>query len=309
MRQREGLRTAVVVPVGPGKDSAVDTLQSVEAFCRERHVVIVVDDQTNDGTREALATLKKPHWQVFRNTRRHGISHLVHTLCFAYQRVIQHTGCDLILRLDQDALVIKPGLLPEALAFMDTNPAIGIFGVYDVDYNRPRTFESHRRLFDREAAWYRSLFGWRPSWKRYLSMAEGNGYERGDNVFGGAYFITRSCLVAADQIGALNVPWNWHSKIQEDVYFSMVAVAAGFRMGHFAAPDGPLCLEWRGLPFPASALAASKYKLVHSVDKGPNTGPDANGGKTAREVFRAMRPALGSSGQISPGTVVKDTLR
>jgi hypothetical protein len=69
----------------------------------------------------------------------------------------------------------------------------------------------------------------------------------------------------------------------------MIAVAAGFKLGHFAAPEGPLCMEWRGLPYPAEKLIASKYKLVHSVDKGPNTGPVENGGRTAREVFRDSR--------------------
>jgi hypothetical protein len=50
-------------------------------------------------------------------------------------------------------------------------------------------------------------------------------------------------------------------------------------------------MEWRGLPYPAAILAASKYKLVHSVDQGPNTGPTENGGKTAREVYRDLRTA------------------
>jgi len=107
--------------------------------------------------------------------------------------------------------------------------------------------------------------------------------------FWGAYFVTRDCIEAAIKIRALKVPWHWHSKMQEDVYFSMVTVAAGFQLGHFAAPEGPLCMEWRGLLHPAAILAASKYKLVHSVDKGPNTGPTENGGKTAREVYRDLR--------------------
>ena len=113
--------------------------------------------------------------------------------------------------------------------------------------------------------------------------------KQGDNVFGGAYFITRECISAIHKLGALKVPWNWHSNMGEDVYFPMVAVAAGFGLGHFAAPDGPLCLEWCGLPMPAAEGAHSKYKLVHSVDKGKNTGPAENGGKTAREVFRDLR--------------------
>lgn len=277
------------MPVGPGKDSALDTLQSVETFCPEPHVVLIVDDHTFDGTYEALCAARKPNWQIFRNERPHGILRLVHTLCYAYKQVLSSTESELILRLDQDALMIKPGLFAEALAFMEDNPTVGLFGVHEVDYNRPRHFDSHRRLFDSEAAWYRRWIGQRPSWMEFLKIAEVKGYRRGENVFGGAYFITRPCLEVAMKMGALTVPWRWHSKIQEDVYFSMVAVAAGFRMGHFAAPDGPLCMEWRGLPFPAATLAASKYKLVHSVDKGPNTSAIENGGKTAREVFRALR--------------------
>jgi len=280
---------AVVVPVGPGKEAALDTLQSVEFFCPEPHVVIVVDDQTKDGTYEALMEAKRPHWHIFRNKQAQGISRLVHSLSFAFEQVIARTECKLVFRLDQDALIIKPGLFPEAFAYMRNNPAVGLFGIYEVDYNRERNFKSHQELIDREAAWFRPLIGRRPSWMNFLRMAESKGYKRGDNVFGGAYFVTRECIEAATKIGALNVPWHWHSKMQEDVYFSLITVAAGFRLGHFAAPDGPLCMDWRGLPYPAKALAASKYKVVHSVDKGPNTSATENDGKTAREVFRELR--------------------
>jgi len=283
---------AIVIPVGPGKDFVLDTLESVGCFCPEPHVVFIVDDQTRDGTYEALMKVKKPHWHIFRNKKPHRIKRLVHGLAFAFEEVIARTECELILRLDQDALIIKPGLFAEAMAFKNSNPSVGLFGVYGVDYNGPREFECHKRLFDRETAWYRPLIGKRPSWENFLRIAEGRGYKRGDNVFGGAYFVTRECLKAAIKMGALNVPWHWHSKMQEDVYFSMIAVAAGFKLGHFAAPDGPLCMRWRGLPYPAATLANSRYKLVHSVDKGPNTGPKENDGRTAREVFRDLRAKM-----------------
>lgn len=280
---------AIIFPVGPGTIPALDTLESVEHFCPEPHVVFIVDDHTNDGTYEALVAAKKPKWHIFRNKRPQGIRRLVHTLCFAYKQVLDKTDCQLILRLDQDALFIGFGLFSEAFAFIRSNNGVGMFGTYDVDYNRPRNFDMHRRLITKEIAWYRSLVFQRPSWKAYLFKAEHNGYKRGDNVFGGAYFITRECLSGMRKLGALNVPWNWHSQLDEDVYFSMIAVAAGFQLGHFSAPNGPLCMEWRGLPYPATKLAASNYKLVHSVDKGPNTGSSENGGRTAREVFRKLR--------------------
>lgn len=128
-----------------------------------------------------------------------------------------------------------------------------------------------------------------PFWVDLLHLAESRGYSRGDNVFGGAYFVTRKCLDGINVLGGLNVPFSWHSRMMEDVYFSMAAVAVGFSLGNFAAPDGPLCLAWRGLPHPAKELAASHYKMIHSVDKGCNTGPDENNGMTAREVFKRIR--------------------
>jgi hypothetical protein len=203
--------------------------------------------------------------------------------------VLTHTPCTLVLRLDQDAQLIKQGVITDAYAFVAANPTVGLFGVYERDYNRPRSFDSHRALIAKEVSWLRRVLRIQPSWSSLLRMAEQNGYRRGDNVFGGAYFLTRACLDAMRQLGALDVGHSWHSRLMEDVYFSMVTIAAGFDLGHFAAPDGPLCLEWRGLPYPARTLVDSHYKLVHSVDKGQNTSRAANSGQTAREVFKEVR--------------------
>lgn len=283
------MTSAIVVPVGPGEEAALDTLESVACYCAEPHVVVVVDDHTRDGTYDALVSRKRANWRILRNPRPMGCARLVHSLCSAYRLILTETRCDLVLRLDQDALIVKPGVLSDALAYMRLNPAVGVFGVYDRDYNRPRSFESHRKLMNREMSPLRTLVGLRPWWTPLFRLAQQRGYRAGDNVFGGAYFIMRPCLEAMDAVGALTVPYRWHSRLMEDVYFSMAAVAAGFDLGHFGAPSGPLCLEWRGLPYPARVLAESPYKVVHSVDKGTNTGPDANEGMTAREYFRAVR--------------------
>jgi glycosyltransferase involved in cell wall biosynthesis len=292
-------QVAVVMPVGPGKEAALDTLQSIEAYCPEPHLVFIIDDRTTDGTYEALLAAKKPHWYIFRNQWPHKIERLAQSLGHTFEQIVAQTECEIILKIDTDALIIKPGLFPEALAYHKSNPSVGVFGVHEVDYNRPRSFEFHKRMFDRESAWYRSLIGQRPFWKDYLKLAESRGYKRGDNVFGGAYFVTRQWVEAAVKMGALKIPWRWHSNMGEEIYFSMIAVAAGLRLGHFAAPDGPLIMEWRGLPYPAEKLIDSKYKLVHSVDKGPNTGPADNGGRTAREVFRALRNATVSNDETA----------
>jgi glycosyltransferase involved in cell wall biosynthesis len=282
---------AVIIPVGPGKDAVLDTLESIACYCPEPHVVIIVDDCTQDGTYDALVSARRPNWHIFRNARPMGIDRLVRTLCTGYRFALSETSCRLILRLDQDALIIKPGVITEALRYADSNPPVGLFGVYERDYNRPRSFEAHRKLIDRELSWSMRLLGPKPSWAPLLALAERQGYRRGDNVFGGAYFVTRECLAEMQKLGALSVPYRWHSRLMEDVYFSMAAVAAGYKLGHFAAPEGPLCLEWRGLPYPARVMAQTSYKVIHSVDKGENTQAELNGGMSPRDIFKAMRDA------------------
>jgi len=295
-------RVAVVIPVGPGARSALDTLASVDYYCSEPHDVIIVDDSTTDGTYEAMLKEQRPHWRILRNPLNMGRFRLVQTLCSAYRSVLSATDCGLVLRLDQDALIIKPGVLSDALCYAKMNPTVGLFGVYTQDYDRPRSFECHEKNIKREISWPRKIIGRRPYWTNLLLMAEQRGYKRGDNVFGGAYFLTRDALLAMERIGALNVPYRWNSRLMEDIYFSMAVVAAGFDLGHFAAPDGPLCLEWEGLPYPAGELIKSPYKVVHSVDKGKNTDRETNGGKTPREVFESLRvPQQKRTAETFPG--------
>jgi hypothetical protein len=280
---------AIVMPVGPGKETALDTLESIACYCAEPHLVIVIDDCTQDGTYEALLSARQPNWRILRASRPMGVDRLVHNLCLAYNTILSESNCSLVLRIDQDALIVRPAVISDAISYALTNPNVGIFGVYEHDFNRPRSFETHRRLIAKELNWARNVLGLQPSWAPLLKRAEGRGYKPGDNVFGGAYFITRACLSAMKDSGALDVPYRWHSHMMEDVYFSMAAVAAGFDMGHFAAPDGPLCLEWRGLPYPAAEMSKTHYKIIHSVDKGKNTEPEANDGKKPREIFKALR--------------------
>ena len=282
-------RAAVVVPIGPGIETALDTLESVDAYCPEPHQVIIVDDHTSDGTYEALMTARRSNWTVLRNERPLRIERLVHTLCVAFRHVLDSTPCELVLRLDQDALLIKPGVLSEGLDYMAAHRNVGLFGVYEVDYNRPRNWEVHRRRITQETGWLRRISGRSAFYLPFLREAERRGYTRGDNVFGGAYWITRACLEEMRKMTALDPPYEWHSALMEDVYFSIATVAAGFEMGHFAFPTGPLCLEQGGLPYPAAQLAASHAKVVHSVDKGPNTDSASNGGITARQFFRRLR--------------------
>jgi hypothetical protein len=285
---------AVIVPVGPNDTaSALDTLDSIRTYCPEPHIVVVMDDHARDAdSLHATVTTYSNGSVVLKNQRPMGFYRLVWTLSRGLRWILDNTNADIILKLDSDALIIKPGVLTDAARYAAAHPRVGIFGVYEVDYNRPRDFSMHTSIINREMHWWRLLTLRRPPYYDVLRMAEDHCYRRGDNVFAGAYFFTRPALESMRTI-ALNPPDDWPSNVLEDIYFSMSAVAAGFEMGHFAMPTGPLCLEWQGLPYPPAELDAdSRIKLVHSVDKGQHTDG-------AREYFRNLRTSQNAMRSLS----------
>ncbi len=303
----------IIIPCGPCSETILDTAESIDYYCPEPHEIVFVDDCTKDGTYETLVSSKRSHWHILRNERPNGFLRLVHTLCFGMRYIYKMFKCRCVLKMDSDSLIIGSGVITDALEYMEANPHMGMFGVYEVDYNKPRTFAAHKKQMDNAVLRWRRMVGLRPSWSDMLRVAEGKGYRRGENISGGGYFITRRCLDAIAELGYLNVPYSWysnviqylfdtiqhvigmrlpyswHGRLAEDVFFSMATVASGYKLGHFAAPDGPICVALRGLPYPAKELLRRGYKIVHEPDKGPNTSALENGGVNARMFFRIIR--------------------
>lgn len=303
----------IIIPCGPCSEIILDTAESIDHYCSEPHEIVFVDDCTKDGTYEALISSKRSHWHILRNEKPNGFLRLVHTLCSGLRYIRTNFRCKCVLKLDADSLMIGSGVISDALKYMEENSDVGMFGVYEVDYNKPRTFIAHKKQMDNALNWWRPLVGLKPSWVNILQIAESKGYRRGENISGGGYFITRECLGTIEELGYLNVPYSWYNsviqcsfdaierirrkslrkrrlgRIAEDVYFSMATVAAGYKLGHFAAPDGPICIALRGLPYPAKKLLSHGYKIVHEPDKGPNTSALENEGVAAREFFRIVR--------------------
>jgi glycosyltransferase involved in cell wall biosynthesis len=310
---KSDMLTTIVIPCGPAMKSILDTADSIEHYCPEPHNVVFVDDHTTDGTYEALLDAKRSNWHIIRDKKHNGFLNLYNTICAGYRYAHNNFPGSLILKLDTDTLLIRSGVITDALKYIEKTHDIGMFGVYSVDYNRPRDFSKHKKQMDKVSSFWRTISGFRPSWIKLLDAAEHHGYKRGENVFGGGYFLTWPCLDAMKKSGYLDppyswynpvnefclraiekirgraLPYSWHSRLSEDVYFSMATMAVGYKFAHFAAPDGPLCMEWRGLPYPAEEIWRQGYKVVHSVDKGPNTSADENGGITARELFQQIR--------------------
>jgi hypothetical protein len=283
----------VVIPVGPGSAAeALDTLDSVHTWFPADHHVVLVDDRTEDGTWEQLQPAAGDRVHVLRNPRHHGWVGLPHTLGPAFQWAVGQFASPFVVKLDSDALITGPDLVEDIGRFMAANPTVGMFGRHLINVDGTiKSFAMHTDGVRNETAFPE---GQRPWWTPICEVAADRGWGRGENVFGGCYVLTTPCVEAMAAAGYLDPDWDtWRSSMSEDVYFTMCTVAAGFERGQFGVPNGPMALAWRGLPCPPSVVLEHGWSVVHSVDKGAFTTAEENGGRTAREIFRAHRRQAG----------------
>ncbi len=285
---------AVLIAVGPGNHANVlDTLSSLFHFCPPDCHIVLVDDCTSDGTYDLLRGLKDPRVIILRNATPQRYDGLVHTIALGLREIVKIPGLTLLLKTDTDALMTGHGLFDDAAAFMRDHPRVGIFGRHLTNYDgTPKDFSILTGFFHREMRFPRNLIPNRTGYLPILHQALKNGWQLGENVFGGAYFLTGDCLRKMEALGHLDLTGSGRTSVAEDCYVTMGAIAAGFERAQFAHPAGPMGLAFTGLPAPAQVLAEKGMKIVHSVDKGPNTSREENDGLTPREFFAKLRQQI-----------------
>jgi hypothetical protein len=301
---RSNLKHAVILPVGPGKtENVLDTIDSILFYEGLGITLFVVDDCTNDGTFEALRKIDDERIVLIRNQRSFGYHGLHVTVANALRECVKRGPYATVFRIDWDALITGSGVCDLAFELLEKNPHVGIFGRHLINYDgTSKRYNMHTQsLLDMKAYPTRDdKAEGGISW--ICDLAIRNGWGLGENIFGGAFFMRFQCVQAMLDKGFLDDIENPNGWVIEDVFFTMCALAAGFDRAHFAAPTAPLALAFRGLPASAEELHRAGMKVIHSVDKGPWTTREENGGLTPREFFaRLRRPIAAPRTQQSKG--------
>jgi hypothetical protein len=175
---------------------------------------------------------------------------------------------DLVLRIDDDALVIDRGYEYDAMERFGNNPNVGLLGSYRITCTgNVRDFLPPAKILEHEMS---------PSGafadparcailRQPVSLAEETGYQRGENCLGAACFFCKKVLHDIRDRGFLGRHDLASSKLCDDHLFSLIVMATGYLIDDFATEGHPLGLAWRGLPASPAALVAMKKKIVHSV--------------------------------------------
>lgn len=280
--QMENVVVAVLWPIGPSCKVAhiKDTYDSIRFYLGHSRRVVIVDDSGDDRVRSAISPTDDV--SILKTAGKQGKGYgLYITLSQGLVFITKNVSCDVILRMDTDALVVNTA--PEMLAFrhFQDNPFDGIIGSHKISSNggvrdwaavanvieyfiAPHRWIMQRRLLKkairRPERIIHSLLV-----KRWVLTAKSQGYELGEHCMGGAYFMNPRLVSKLYEQGLLGRrEFKWVG-LEEDMIFGLLAYVAGFRLNDFATEGFPMGLKHIGLPAAPPELILQGKSVIHST--------------------------------------------
>jgi len=255
-------------------DMLIDTIDSIECLVKESYHIIAVDDCSDGNIHEKLSSAK-PGITVLRNERKNGgRSGLYITMAAACKYALDNFEFSLFMKMDTDALMVGPGLITQAAEYLAQNHNTGILGSYTIRADgKKRSWFKWKMAFLYESCLLRPLFRKTALWKDPLREALNHGYRRGENVLGGAYFISHACLKKMAEKGYLDYKYDIirsESRIGDEIIYCLFCKASGFEIHDFGKPHQTMAIALDNLPLSKEAVLAGGKTVIHSVKLGKN---------------------------------------
>lgn len=181
---------------------------------------------------------------------------------------------DVLLKLDTDALCLRPGVFAEARACFEARPRVGMAGSHLRGTGDERDDHRFAWLVPLMEAEAREDARFAEAWDAALA----NGYTPGEHVQGGVYVLSRAALDALDAAGLLRWRPRLDATLYDDVVLSMFVYAAGFTL---ASLEPTILSAPNNLPVQLGAVAELSPAAVHTVKRGL-------GGESEAEVRAAL---------------------
>ena len=233
-------------------------------------VAVVVADNTRDGLdRTGSRDLPALRYRRFPSDGRSStLGRLYLNVATCLAEILDAYDFDVLLRLDDDALIIGPDPDLDAIGYFESNPHIGCLGSYRVTCTGyPRSFDHPARTLHHElysAAILKHPRRWM-ALRTIYSLARRHGYEDGEHCLGAACFFSHAVLLAMRDKQLFPTPALATSNLGDDHMLGLLVHAAGFDLGDFATGQYPLGLALRGLPMSPGELVDAGKKVVHSL--------------------------------------------
>jgi hypothetical protein len=266
----------IVIPVGPTCkiNFVLDTLSSIQHYVHCNYKVIISDDSQNSSVHDEVMR-GFPDVIILKTKRSYGKGlGLYVALSRAYSFALDEFDFAALLRLDTDALIIGHNPQTPIIEYFKNHPLIGMAGRYVKGLHSPDDFgnvwdNGGRQLIVAIAKVFTRYFLRHPFifWRvrRLLFRAINNGYELGELIFGGAYAFSHSCLETLRKNNLLPLKYVPSAPLEEDHFFTLLVISAGFGVGDLATGGGPFACTWKGLPASPQVLHEANKKIIHST--------------------------------------------
>lgn len=282
----------VVIPVGPkcNVEFIADTIDSVLSFTTRERRIILMDDSSKDTGQRVRE--RHPDLTVLKSPRTLGkLGGLYCNLSAAFDYAISNFTFKALLRLDTDALLVGSNPEADAITCFESDPRVGSAGNYTHEYGgklRDRTWVANQLV--RQTRGIRSMIR-QPrgafALHRILPRARRNGYELGEEVFGGACFYSYAAVRSLALAGYLPHRGLARAHLEEDEVFGIALRACGYHFADLWSHNQSFACTWNGLPAAPEELCSGPAKVIHSVRDYKTMSE-----RELRHFFRERRAAL-----------------
>lgn len=243
--------------------------------------LLAVDDCSVEDVRDVA---RDPRVDLFRRWRPCGYpTGLTGLLLGAFELLVERYQFDVLLKIDTDALCLRPGLFEETEHVFTADPTVGMVGTYLADASAET--DEHR------FAWLVPVIEQEarrdPVLRRALEAAQANGYRDGEHIQGGVYLVSRPALEALRERGLLAWRPRRGALLYDDMIVSMFIRSVGFRLCSLGADGGTIRSAATHMPLSLSEVCGLQPAAVHTVKRGL-------GGESEAEVRAFLRECTGA---------------
>ena len=261
----------VVIPVGPAAspEFLFDNIYSILYYVKGTCKIVLADDSHKGLGKLAQEQFPQVEIDIVPTPKPMGrLLGLYITLCTAFKHAVTHYHFGALLKLDTDALLIGDNPAKEAIEMFASYPSMGMAGQYPNEYNgKPWDIGWPKQEIIKICTTISFIRKPIPHWALLTAYRKAlkNGYQTGESVFGGSYFMSEKALLALHKASRLPDYRLKTVNLEEDHMFSMLVMAAGFQLGDLSSGSLPMACTWRGLPASPEELYERGKKIIHST--------------------------------------------
>jgi hypothetical protein len=262
-----------VMPVGPraNLEYVLDTVDSIRHNMKAVGLLLGVEEGADElrakleaGAPDATVTfvkLPKPPGKGGYNTK----GKLFLKTARLLREAVQRSPARAVIKIDDDAIILRPGLEDDIERLLKANPRCGGFGTVRHGFRGPvRKTPMRRALFESTVMWFKD-----PAVARTIAPLVFGSMLRGKrpslNVAGMCSGYTRQCIERMVALGLFDRDELIRSLSQEDRLLSSAAMRLGYDLCDFPVEGNPFGFHWKHLPASPEVLWESGVKVVHSV--------------------------------------------